>query len=200
MLSTPADFSFFNDCYAASTSLRRMRWLSSVSVWEQFSADGSPLALCLYCAERISVYCFSISSSSVRHFPERSWMVVTFPCFTVSSLSGSRSWYALLLLFFLRFSVVGECFQLPCSTEMLLPSPPPASFPWRSTPSPPPALFPPSPPEWPGSFTCHWGITVVDRTPNKSQHIKSTLDKKILPPLLPGFELVTFRLRSSPAL
>ena len=32
MLSTPADFPFFNNCTAASTSLRRMGWSSSVSV------------------------------------------------------------------------------------------------------------------------------------------------------------------------
>ena len=36
----------------------------------------------------------------------------------------------------------------------------------------------------------------VKRTPNKkSQHTKLTLEKKILPPLLPGFELTTFRSR-----
>ena len=45
MLLTPADFPFFNDCTAASTSLRRMGWSSSVSDWVQFSTDGSPLAL-----------------------------------------------------------------------------------------------------------------------------------------------------------
>ena len=33
------------------------------------------------------------------------------------------------------------------------------------------------------------------RTPNKSQQTKLTLEKKILPPLLPGFELATFRSR-----
>ena len=55
----------------------------------------------------------------------------------------------------------------------------------------PPALFA----EWPGSFTCHCGNTGVERTPNKSQHTKLTLQKKILPPLLPGFELATFRSR-----
>ena len=32
----------------------------------------------------------------------------------------------------------------------------------------------------------------MERTPNKSQHTKLTLEKKILPPLLPGFELATF--------
>ena len=45
MLSTPADLPFFNDYTAASTSLRRMGWSSSVSVWGQFSTDGSPSAL-----------------------------------------------------------------------------------------------------------------------------------------------------------
>ena len=39
MLSFPADFPFFNDCSAASTSLRRMGWSSSVSVWRQFSSE-----------------------------------------------------------------------------------------------------------------------------------------------------------------
>ena len=33
----------------------------------------------------------------------------------------------------------------------------------------------------------------VERTPNKSHHTKLTLEKKILLPLLPGFELATFR-------
>ena len=45
MLWTPTDLPFFNDCTAVSTSLRRMGWSSSVSVWGQFSTDGSPLAL-----------------------------------------------------------------------------------------------------------------------------------------------------------
>ena len=49
--------------------------------------------------------------------------------------------------------------------------------------------------EWSGYFTCHCGNTGVERTPNKSQHTKLTLKKKTLPPLLPGFELVTFRSR-----
>ncbi len=104
MLSTPADFPFFNDCTAASTSLRRMGWSSSVSVWVQFSTDGSPLALWLYNSEQYSVHRFSICRSSVRHFPERSWTVDAFPCFTV--VKSFTSWYALLLLFFLRFSLI----------------------------------------------------------------------------------------------
>ena len=33
---------------------------------------------------------------------------------------------------------------------------------------------------------------MVERTPNKSQHTKLTLEKNILPPLLQGFELATF--------
>ena len=37
-------------------------------------------------------------------------------------------------------------------------------------------------------------ITRVERTQNKSQHTKF-LEKKIIPPLLPGFELATFRSR-----
>ena len=64
MLSTPADSPFFNDCIAAST-LWRMGWSSSVSVWGQFSTDGSPLALWLYSSEQYSVHRFSISRSSV---------------------------------------------------------------------------------------------------------------------------------------
>ena len=46
-----------------------------------------------------------------------------------------------------------------------------------------------------GLFTCHCGNTGVEWTPNKSQHTKLTLEKKIFPPLLPGFELATFRSR-----
>ena len=104
MLSIPAGFSFFNDCTAASTSVRRMGWSSSVSVWVQFSTDGSPSALWLYSSEQYSVHGFSICRSSVRHFPERSWTVVTFPRFTV--IKSFTSSYALLLLFFLRTSSI----------------------------------------------------------------------------------------------
>ena len=55
----------------------------------------------------------------------------------------------------------------------------------------PPALLA----EWPGSFSCHCGNTGVERTPDKSQHTQLTLEKKILPLHLPGFELATFRSR-----
>ena len=47
--------------------------------------------------------------------------------------------------------------------------------------------------EWP--FTCHCGNKGMERTPNESQHTKLTLEKKIFPPILPGFELATFRSR-----
>ena len=55
----------------------------------------------------------------------------------------------------------------------------------------PPALLA----EWLGSFTCHCSITGVEWTLHKSQHAKLTLKKKILPPLLLGFEPTTFRSR-----
>ena len=35
---------------------------------------------------------------------------------------------------------------------------------------------------------CHYGNTEVEWTLNKSKHTKLTLEKKILPPFLPGFE------------
>ena len=65
-------------------------------------------------ALQYSVNRFSISRSSVRHFPERSWTVVAFPCFTV--VKSFTSWYALLLLFFLRFSSI----SLHCSIQFSL--------------------------------------------------------------------------------
>ena len=49
--------------------------------------------------------------------------------------------------------------------------------------------------EWPVSFTCHCGNTGVEWTPKKSQHTKLTLERKILPPPLPGFEPATFQSR-----
>ena len=55
----------------------------------------------------------------------------------------------------------------------------------------PPALFA----ELPGSFTCHCGNTGVEQTLNRNQHTKLTLEKEILPPLLPGFKFTTFRSR-----
>ena len=100
MLSTPANFPFFNDCTAASTSLRRKGWLSLCLSEGKCSTDWFLLALWLYSSKQYSVHQFSISNSSVMHFPEWSWTVVAFPCFIV--VKSFWSWYALLLLFFLR--------------------------------------------------------------------------------------------------
>ena len=112
MLSTPADFPSFNDCTAASTCLRRSVGACPLCL----SGDSSVLmdlhfALRLYSSEQYSVHRFSISRSSVRHFPERSWIVVGFPCLTV--VRSFTIWYALLLLFFLGFcsvSLTDYCF------------------------------------------------------------------------------------------
>ena len=123
MLSIPADFPLFSSCTAASTSLRRMGWSSSVFVWGQSSTDRYPLALWLYSSEQYSVHRFSICCSSVRHFPERSWTVVAFPCFTVIKSFMTR--YALLLLFFIGFSSVSlHCspiqFPFACFMHLLM--------------------------------------------------------------------------------
>ena len=45
---------------------------------------------------------------------------------------------------------------------------------------------------WPGSSVCHCHNTEMEWTPNKTQHTKLTLEKKILLRLLLGFELATF--------
>ena len=85
---------------------------SSVCVWGQFSTNGSPLALWLYSSEQYSVNRFSICLS-VRHFPERSWTVVAFPCFPV--VKSFTSWYALLLLLFIFSSVSLHCYPIQFS-------------------------------------------------------------------------------------
>ena len=72
-------------------------WLISTALW-------------LYSLEQYSVYRFSISHSSVKHFPERSWIVVAFPCFTM--VMPFTSWYGLLLLFSVRFTPI----SLHCSS------------------------------------------------------------------------------------
>ena len=55
-----------------------------------------------------------------------------------------------------------------------------------------------------GSFTCYcgntgggWGGGVGDGYRNKNQHRKLTLEKKILPPILPGLEPETFDYESN---
>ena len=63
VLSTPANFPFFSDCTAASTSLRRMGRSCSVGVCGQFINCGSPLVLWLYSSQQYFVHRFSISHS-----------------------------------------------------------------------------------------------------------------------------------------
>ena len=63
VLSTPANFPFFSDCTAASTSLRRMGRSYSVGVCGQFINCGSPLVLWLYSSQQYFVHRFSISHS-----------------------------------------------------------------------------------------------------------------------------------------
>ena len=55
MLSSPADFPFFGTFAVAYTSLRRMGWSSSVSVWVQFSTDGVSIGLVI--VQLSAVFC-----------------------------------------------------------------------------------------------------------------------------------------------
>ena len=55
----------------------------------------------------------------------------------------------------------------------------------------PPALLA----EWLGFFTCYRGNTGWNGYRNKSQHRKSTLEKRILPPFQQGFKPATFQSR-----
>ena len=91
MLSTPAYFPFFNDCTAASTSVRRMGWSSSVSVLGQSSTDGSPLALWLYSSVQYSVDRFSISRSFCEAF---SWAILDSSSFSL--LHSGQVFYELV--------------------------------------------------------------------------------------------------------
>ena len=67
------------------------------------------------CTAQSSILSFgSVSRSPVRLFPELSWTVVGFPCFT--AVKSFTSWYALLLLFFLRFSSISlDCYPIQFS-------------------------------------------------------------------------------------
>ena len=108
-LLTPADFLFFSDCTATSTSLQRIGW-SSLCL-SGHSSVLMDLHWPCHCTAQSSILSIGSVSchSSVRHFPERSWTVVAFPCFTV--VKSFTSWYALLQLFFFRFSSI----SLHCS-------------------------------------------------------------------------------------
>ena len=70
-------------------------------------AGCSPVLHCLhnshmYSSEQYSVHLLRISFSSVRHFPDLSWIVEDLPSF--SEVRSFTSWYALLLLFFVHAS------------------------------------------------------------------------------------------------
>ena len=104
MLSTPADFPFHNNCTAASSFFAEDGVVilcicpGTVQYW------SISIGLVVVQLRQYSVHRFSICRSSVRRFPERSWTEVAFPCFTV--VKSFTSSYAVLLLFFLRFSSV----------------------------------------------------------------------------------------------
>ena len=77
------------------------------SVADLLSEAGcNPVLRCLHSSHsftvlsKYSVHLLRISFSSVRHFPDLSWIVVGLPCF--SAVRSFTSWYALLLLFLFR--------------------------------------------------------------------------------------------------
>ena len=68
--------------------------------WLQSSTALSPQLSWLYSSEQYSVHLLRISCSSVRHFPDLSWIVEDLPCF--SEVRSFTSWYAPSLLFLFR--------------------------------------------------------------------------------------------------
>ena len=84
-------------------------------VHECESSERNFSFVCIYSTQYLSQY---LSRSSVGHFPERYWTVVTVPCFSV--VKSFTSWYALLLLFFLIFSSVSpHCHFFPVKHRSL---------------------------------------------------------------------------------
>ena len=81
-ISTPKDFPFFSDATAISTSSRRIGCRSSSWGWLQPNTALSPQLSYLYSSEQYSVHLLRISFSSVRHFPDLSWIVEDLPCFS----------------------------------------------------------------------------------------------------------------------
>ena len=77
MLSTPADLSFFSDFTVASTSSRRIGWLSLLIGGGTSSTLGSPVIVCVYNSEQYSLHLFRMSCSSV-----------IFPCFVLDDSSS----------------------------------------------------------------------------------------------------------------
>ena len=96
MLSTPADFLFFKDLTAASTSSRIIEKLSSSVFTGQSSTAAFPLVWLLYNSVQYSVHRLIIFLFSVRHVPDLSWMVFILPFF--SRVRSFTTWNALLLV------------------------------------------------------------------------------------------------------
>ena len=79
--SSPPAWTKFCRNVVDSSWLPFLQWLyGSLHVF----AKDRVLALWLYTSEQCSAHRLSSCRSSVRHFPERSWTVVAFPCFSVS--------------------------------------------------------------------------------------------------------------------
>ena len=117
MLSTPAFFPIFSALTAASTSSCRIGWRSSSGICGQSSTVGFQSVSQLQRYEQYSVHLLRISSSSVRHFPDLSCMVLGLSCF--SFVRSLTSWYAFLLLFFLMHATTPAIDPL---SRSLLPS------------------------------------------------------------------------------
>ena len=86
MLSTPADFPFFSDCTAASTSLRRIGRSSSVCLG---TVQYWWISIGLVIVQLSAVLCPSVQYLLYfcEAFPELSWAVIDFTCFTVVKIS-----------------------------------------------------------------------------------------------------------------
>ena len=120
MLSTPADFPFFKYLAAASTSLRKIGKLSSSVFIGQPNTAAFPLVRLLYNSVQYSVHRLIISLSSVRHFPDLSWMVFIFPFFSL--VRSFMTWNALLLLFLFRLSSISlHCSSIHFSLASFMP-------------------------------------------------------------------------------
>ena len=104
ILSIPGDFPFLSDFTAASTSSRKIGWLSVSVTIGTVNTSGSPATVWLYSSAQYSVHLFRISLVSVRQFQSLSRMVLVFPCFVL--LRVLITCYAFLLSFFLMLSSI----------------------------------------------------------------------------------------------
>ena len=102
ILSISGDFPFLSDFTAASTSSRKIGYLSVSVTCGTVNTSGSPTTVWLYSSAQYSVHPFRMSLVSVRQFPSLSCMVMVFPCFVLVRVL--TSWYAFLVSFFLMWS------------------------------------------------------------------------------------------------